>query len=117
PELVLRGMQTVRQIIASARLQRCVNELLSQELHIFVCHCAPTLAEEHDECDHWLVRVSEKRVIVRLNFSYGYIEQVGMMRANNASGLPKERHCTFLWKKVFVQDVCSRVRMVQIPIR
>ena len=117
PELVVGGVQTVRQIVTAARSQRCANQFSSHLLHVMVGGCRPALIEKHDKRNHGLIGIPEKSVIVRLNFAHGNVEKIRMMRSNNCSRQPEEGHRAGLRQEVFMQDVRGRAGMVEIPIR
>lgn len=116
-ELLSGGVQTIREIVPPTCVQSSIDQVLGHLLHLPVCGCCPTLAEKHNKGNHGSVGIFEKGIVIGFNLPNRDIEQIGMVAADDCSGIPKELNGAMFYHKVFVKDVRGRIEMVQIPIR
>src|SRR5258707_7687062 len=66
-QLIDRCVQSVWKIVAPSIFYRCLNHLLGHDFHPPIGCGRTGLVEKHDERDHGLVSIAEKRVVVSVD--------------------------------------------------
>ncbi len=73
--------------------------------HLRIALRGARLVEQHNEREHFLVRIAEEAVVVFTHIADGDVEQVGVVPGNDFGGLFEKRGDVPRGNKVFVEDI------------